>query len=217
MRAVHIAMLLSCYLGLAACASTPIAEQAIQPIYKADDPQDAQRYNRFIGYPTPDNFSICLHNTCQDFAFVSLSEQQWQQVTAFFIDTASNAEQERQQIKKAIALLESLSGQQTLTHLDKAKNDFSGGVSGQLDCIDEATNTTIYLRLLANAGLLKWHQQASRMTRGILSGNAPHTTATLIETQSQQRFAVDSWFGSNGKPPYIVPFAEWESGWKPQP
>jgi len=216
MQSISKALLLSCCLSLAACSSTPIAEQAIVPIFKADDAQDAQRYTRFIGYPTPDNFSICLHNTCRDIAFVSLSPQQWQQVTRLFTPAADSASQERVYIQQAIALLESFTGQQTLTHLDKAKNDLSKGIKGQLDCIDEATNTTIYLRLIAEAGLLKWHQQASRMTRGIFSGNAPHTTATLIETETQQRFAVDSWFKDNGQPPYIMPLAEWKTGWKPQ-
>ena len=209
-------MLLCCLATVAACSSTSITEQAIKPIFKADDPQDEQRYSRFIGHPTPSKYSICLHNTCQDFANLSLSNSQWQQITALFLPKANNAEQERHLIQQAIALFETFSGQQSPSHLDRAKNDLSGGVQGQLDCIDEATNTTVYLRLLAEAGLLRWHQQASRITRGILSGNAPHTTATIIETKSGQRFAVDSWFESNGKQPYIVSLEQWKDGWKPE-
>ena len=217
MQSISKALLLACCISLAACSSKPIAEQAITPIFKADDTLDAQRYIRFIGYPTPDNFTICLHNTCQEFEFISLSVNQWLQVTSLFIPAAKTAKDERNKIKLAIALLETFTGQQTFTHLDKAKNDIGNGIKGQLDCIDEATNTTIYLRLIAETGLLKWHQQASRITRGVLSGNAPHTTATLVETKTQQRFAVDSWFEANGQPPYIVPLDEWKSGWKPQP
>lgn len=216
MRSVLKLIMLGCGLSLAACASKPISEQAITPIFKADDTQDAQRYTRFIGHPTPDKFSICLHNTCQDFAFVSLSKQQWQLVTRLFNPVAKTAQQERTQIKKAIALLEFLTGEQTVTHLDKAKNDLSNGITGQLDCIDEATNTSIYLRLIAEAGLLQWHQQGARITRGILTGNAPHTSATIVEKKSQQVFAVDAWFEANGQAPYIVPLTEWKSGWKPQ-
>lgn len=200
---------------LGACSSQPIAEQAITPIFKADDPQDEQRYKHFIGHPTPDAYSICLHNTCQDIAFVTLTTREWQHILSSFLPIAATAEQEREQIKQAIALLETFTGQQTLTHLDKAMNNMSYGSKGQMDCIDEATNTTVYLRLIDKAGLLKWHQQASRTSRGLLSGNAPHNTATITETASGQRFAVDSWFEDNGQQPYIVPLDDWKSGWRP--
>jgi hypothetical protein len=209
-------MLLFCLATLASCSSTPIAQQAIKPIFKADDPQDEQRYSHFIGHPTYSQYSICLHNTCQDIANLSLSNNQWQQINSLFQPLASNAEQERNKIKQAIAMFERFSGQQSPSHLDRAKNDLSLGVHGQLDCIDEATNTTVYLRILAQANLLTWHQQGSRITRGILSGNAPHTTATVIETQSGQRFAVDSWFTANGQKPYIVSLEQWEDGWQPE-
>jgi hypothetical protein len=202
-------------LTITACSSKPIAEQPIMPIYKSDELQDEQRYKHFIGQPTPNSYSICLHNTCQDIAFLSLSTEQWQQISSLFIPLAKSAEQERDQIKQAIALFETFSGQQSLTYLDKAKNDLSHGSRGQLDCIDEATNSTVYLRILASANLLKWHQQSSRITRGIFSGNAPHTTATITEAETGQVFAVDSWFEDNGEPPHIVPFSDWKRGWKP--
>lgn len=197
------------------CSHKPFAEQAISPIFKAGNVNDSQKYKAFIGKPQPEAYSICLHNTCHDIAFVSLSKQQWQQVMTIFSIEAASAEIEREHIKQAIALLETMTGQQTLTHLDRAKNNLAKGITGQMDCIDEATNTTVYLRLIAEADLLKWHQQAPRISRGILTGNAPHTTATIIETASQQRFVVDSWFEDNGEQPHVVPLAEWQSGWKP--
>ena len=201
---------------LAACTSQPYAEQAIKPISNPSNLQNlTENSNKpFIAHPQPDNYSICLHNTCSDIAFVSLSDVQWQNIENLFFPKSSSAQQERQQIKQAIALLETYTGQQTGSFRDKAKNDLSAGVQGQMDCIDEATNSTVYLRLLQNAQLMTWHTQSSRTSRGFLF--VPHNTATIVEINSQQRFAVDSWFEANGELPYIVPLAKWEAGWEPQ-
>ena len=85
-----------------------------------------------------------------------------------------------------------------------------------MDCVDEATNTSVYLRMLENAGVLTWHTTASRMSRGIFQGQAPHNTATMIDTQTQIRYAVDSWFYENGKAPVIINLDKWMSGWEPE-
>jgi len=168
----------------------------------------------FIEFPLLEKFSICHDNTCAKFSYISLSSSQWQHIEALFHPPADSAAQEREQIKLAIALLETYSGEQSGTDKDKAKNDLSSGIHGQLDCIDEATNTTVYLRLLANAGLLKRHRQASRTSRGGLL--IPHNTATIIETGSSTHYAVDSWFYKNGVAPEILPLSKWKSGWKPE-
>jgi hypothetical protein len=106
-----------------------------------------------------------------------------------------------------------MTGQQAGTYKDRAKNDITKGLDGQLDCIDEATNTTVYLPMLAEANVLIFHQQASRTSRGGLF--SPHNTATITEIESNTRYAVDSWFDNNGKPPAIIPLTLWKSGWKP--
>ena len=205
-------------LFLTACTSQPISEQAITPISNPTDLNSliAHSNKPFITQPQPDNYSICLHNTCRDIAFVSLSDKQWQNIKNIFFPTSNSAEQERQQIKQAIALLESYTGQQTGSDRDRAENDLGAGLQGQMDCIDEATNTTVYLRMLHNAGLMTWHTQASRTSRGLMSGNMPHNTASIIENETGERFAVDSWFEANGEWPHIVPLAEWMAGWHPE-
>ncbi|NOQ82349.1 MAG: hypothetical protein GQ548_07485 [Methylophaga sp.] len=157
---------------------------------------------------------MCHSHSCAEFAHISLSTQQWETVEALFSPLAISAEQERKHIKSAIALLETMTGQQAGTNNDLAKNDLSLGTHGQLDCIDEATNTTVYLRLLFNAGLLKRHIQASRTSRGGLI--APHNTATIIDRDLNTHYAVDSWFYANGEPPVILPLSTWKSGWKPE-
>lgn len=208
-------VILLCIVLLTACASSS-AQRPIDPIRKIDDFKRLTDYvnTPFIGNPAPDNYSICHNNGCAKFAFISLVYRQWANVESLFVPTALNAEQEREQIKLAIALLETYSGEQSTTYKDRAENYLKEGIEGQLDCIDEATNTTIYLRMLANADLLRFHQQSSRTSRGGVF--IPHNTATIIDTQSEQRYAVDSWFGDNGTSPYIVPLKAWKKGWKPE-
>jgi len=200
---------------LNACTSWS-SEDPITPIKNIGNLQELSENNNrpFIYYPSPDNYSVCHGHTCSEFSFIQLSNIQWQEVEDLFSPTANNAQQEREQIKLAIALLEKFTGEQAGTHKDRAENFTDNGLNGQMDCIDEATNSTVYLRMLDDAGLLSFHQQASRTSRGGLF--APHNTATIVETDSSLRYAVDSWFNDNGEIPAIVPLSQWKKGWKPE-
>lgn len=202
-----------CYL-LNACASSP-SRDPITPIQSIDTIQElTENFDKpFIGHPQPNNYSICHGHTCAEFSFINLSNKQWQTIESIFFPLASNPRQEREQIKLAISQLEIMSGEQAGTDKDFAENDTSHGLHGQLDCIDEATNSTVYLRMLQQAGLLTFHRQSSRTSRGGLF--SPHNTATIIENNSNIRYAVDSWFGANGEPPAIILLPQWENGWKP--
>lgn len=203
------------YLILLCCvlsSCTPYPSETIKPIQNPSHIQ--QNKIPFIGLPTPDNYSICHGHTCNDFATINLTAKQWQSVESLFYPPANDAVQEREQIKYAIALLEMYSGEQAGTYNDQAKNEIVQSTKGQLDCIDEATNTTVYLRLLSDNKLLQFHQQASRTHRGGLF--APHNTATIIDIDSNIRYAVDSWFYANGEQPVIIPLPQWKDGWKPE-
>jgi len=105
-------------------------------------------------------------------------------------------------------------GQQAGTSIDRAENCTNKGLNGQLDCIDEAINMTVYLHMLSEANLMVFHQQASRTYRGGLL--SPHNTATIIDITSHSRYAVDGWFDNNGEPPAIIPLTLWKSDWKPK-
>ena len=216
-RAMRYPIAAVVFLGLGACSSVPYSEQAILPIRTAKSLHDVwdQNFRFFIGHPTLSAFSVCHNLSCTQVSEVSLSEQQWAPVRALFTPQAASAEAERQQIQQAIALLETVVGQQIGTTGDLARNQLQTSRYGQLDCIDEATNTTVYLRLLESTGLLHWHQTSPMTSRGILSGQAPHNTATLIDTETHQRYAVDAWFQDNGLPPAIIDLSVWRRGWQP--
>lgn len=141
---------------------------------------------------------------------VSLSTRQWRQVQVLFASARSPAE-ERQHIRKAIALLEVQVGGITGTSRDLAKNVSGAGQPGQLDCIAESKNTTTYLRLLSSDGLLQWHTVEERELRNPWIVDL-HWAAVIRDKSTDQRYAVDSWFLDNGQPPYIQPLDQWLSG-----
>jgi hypothetical protein len=115
----------------------------------------------------------------------------------------------------AIALIEFIVGDLAGTSEEKG-GDLAGlGLPGQQDCIDESVNTSLYLTLLENIGLMRFHTVEDRVTRGYFIFGYPHTTAVIRETKSGQEYVVDSWFFDNGKPPVIIPLDTWKDGWEP--
>jgi hypothetical protein len=158
----------------------------------------------------PPAFFSCTSYHCKTGQDVRLSADQWRAVQALFAGDSSPA-MERRQLRQAIALLEQQVGGIAGTWRDLAGNVAGAGQPGQLDCIAESKNTTTYLQLLSDAGLLKWHVVEARQVRHPLIFNV-HWTAVIRDTRSQQRYAVDSWFLDNGKPPYIQPLEDWQSG-----
>ncbi|GMQ89446.1 MAG: hypothetical protein BMS9Abin09_0932 [Gammaproteobacteria bacterium] len=158
----------------------------------------------------PPPFYSCTDYHCDEGETVSLSTRQWDQIRSLFSSPRSAA-QERQQIRKAIALLEVQVGSITGTSRDLAKNVAGSGQPGQLDCISESKNTTTYLQLISSDGLLQWHAVEERRLRHpwILD---MHWAAVIRDKHADRRYAVDSWFLDNGQPPYIQPLDQWLSG-----
>ncbi len=158
----------------------------------------------------PPPFFSCTDYHCDEGRSVQLSEAQWQSVRDLFSDVSS-AVGERQQLRRAIARLEQTIGAITGTWRDLAENVAGAGEPGQLDCIAESKNTTTYLQLLHDDGLLRWHGVEARAMRHPLIFNV-HWAAVIRDTQTGQRYAVDSWFLDNGQPPYIQPLNDWQAG-----
>ncbi len=171
--------------------------------------------DQVITEPDRQRFSMCHAQGCKEVEQLSLSDNEWQRIQAHFLPPASSAQQERQQIAQAIAEFEKIIGPKTGTEQDKARLFAHMGSPGQLDCIDESTNTTTYLNILKKQGLLRWHEPMDHVTRGFFIFGWPHSSAAMREIHSEQEFAVDSWFEDNGKPPHIVPLELWRDGWEP--
>ena len=169
----------------------------------------------FHSTPTLEAFEICHSGGCADVSAVSLSAEDWQQVSAVFVNNAKNAAEERAQIANAIGVLETIVGEKTGTSGDLAGTFGNSHYKGQLDCNDEAINSTTYMRLLVSSGLMRLHAIEDTRTRSFFFTGWPHSTAVIHEIATGERFAVDSWFYDNGHAATIVPFALWKSGYKP--
>lgn len=157
----------------------------------------------------PAPFFSCTDYHCDEGQTVHLSDLQWKTVRSLFLEPAASPADEREQIRRAIAMLESEVGGITGTWRDLGENVAGAGLPGQLDCISESKNTTTYLRLLEADGLLRWHSVEAREVRTLLVFS--HWSAVIMDRNSGERYVVDSWFLDNGKPPYIQTLADWKS------
>jgi len=161
---------------------------------------------------------VCFDHGCAVVKSVRISDQQWQQVASELTPPAADAVGERGQIQRAIALMERITGVLAGTASDRGGNLAGLITSGpQMDCIDESSNTTTYLTLLEQHGLLRWHSVEPRAHRGyMIFGGWPHFTAVIRDHGTGRRWVVDSWFHDNGQPPEIVDLDTWQSGWVPR-
>ena len=178
---------------------------AAQPFVRGD----------IITDPAPERFSVCFDHSCHTVSRVSLSSAEWAAVTAPLKADSPTGAAERTAIAEAIAVMETIVGEHTGTSRDKGGNFAGFGQPGQMDCIDESTNTHNYLYMLEKAGYLRHHRLVDRATRFGLFIGMPHTTAVIQDLETGTRYAVDTWFFDNGEAPPVVELSAWESGWRP--
>jgi hypothetical protein len=189
-----------------ACASSP-AEQ-----------HDYHSYlnNKGVYHVSPEQFGHCHGYGCKYVARVSFNKQMWKDMERIFTPRPESAKEERKRLALAISWFEHNTGALTGTGED-IKGTFKKFGANQLDCVDESTNTTVYLSLMEQLGYLRFHRIRKPQMRAPFfgGGNWPHQSAVITEKETGKEFAVDSWFEDNGKLPYIVPLDEWTWGWRP--
>lgn len=162
-----------------------------------------------------EKFQFCNGGTCADVKTVGLSRAEWQQIRDLFDPLPQTAEQEREVLRQAIGLMERIVGPKTGTDTDRGGTFGNSAYPGQLDCNDEATNSTTYMRLMMADGLLHFHRIEDTKTRGGFLIFGRHSTAAISELASGKLYAVDSWFFDNGFPAEILPLDVWRGGWRP--
>lgn len=176
-----------------------------------------------IAVPTTDNFTHCYDYGCQTKVMMSLPIETKEKLQSLFTPPADTAENERQKMATAIEIFEKDIGDIVGTKNDKRgtfrlyQDDAESTKSFQQDCVDESTNTTVYVALLEEMTLLKFHQIDFPTSRQPFLGGAPwwHQTAVIKETQTGEKYALDSWFHDNAHPAFVVPYQEWKDGWLP--
>lgn len=122
---------------------------------------------------------------------------------------AASPAAERAAISEAVQYYEKRA-QAVIGVTDEPKSTFGdAGHLGQMDCIDESTNTRTLLRYLEARGLLKHHSVQSNVSRGFfIDGRYPHSTA-LVREKNGAEWAVDSWYAPMGGAPDILPIRDW--------
>lgn len=172
--------------------------------------------DRGIIRPTPQHFAYCRNHTCETVETLTFDDAQWRAIKAPLDQPADSAAEERARIAEVVALYERIAAVKAGTTNDRGGTIVGFFRSGQLDCVDEASNTDTLLIMLDNEGLLHWHRRGPpRMRLVILSDGVPHVTATIVDKETGDTFAVDSWFRDNGEPADVVPLQEWLDGWNP--
>jgi len=161
---------------------------------------------------TPAAFEVCHGSGCRTRTPVSLTAAQWDEVRALFAAT-QNAPEERAAISKSVALIERLVAKPAGTGKDVGRNLVTANQGGQLDCVDEAVNSTTYLRMMAQDDLIRFHDVGFPAHRGGII--RAHNTAVIRDRATGERYAVDSWFYDNGMPPAVVALQTWRDGWQP--
>ena len=135
---------------------------------------------------------------------MAISPEEWRVIESI-MGVTPDAASERSRIPVAITEFELLAGAKIGTDQDLNMNEVQSG--RQLDCVDECTNTSTYLRLMIERGLIRHHTLQHPAYRGLLL--ASHNTAVLRDKETHVDWVVDSWFGVNGTPPRVQPVTDW--------
>lgn len=163
---------------------------------------------------------ICSRYGCMEITDVSLTTNQWESIISKFKSRPASSAKERELLSNAIGQIEIIVGDMNNTHGDVGGTfniylNPSRGKSEQMDCIDESTNTLLYLRVLQQEQKLYWHDVYGLSTRGGFRAGYPHTAVLIVENKTNQKYIIDSWFHDNGEPAEVVPYKLWKKGWKP--
>ncbi|SHM71087.1 hypothetical protein [Roseibium suaedae] len=161
--------------------------------------------------PKADRIYVCHGFGCTYKTPVHFSGKDLARLKSILQKGAASPEAERKAISAAVSWQERRAGP-----IVGSSNDIGGldmhnaGVRGQMDCIDESTNTNSLLLLAQRHGYLKHHTVSSPVARGFfLDGRYPHASATVKEKQGGAVYAIDSWPTNNGEAPVISPLDVW--------
>jgi len=166
---------------------------------------------------TPNGLSlgICHAFGCQRQTTVRLAESDVAVLAGIMEAGRESPQAERMAVRRAVMWMEERVGPIVGSHNDIGGLDMqNAGVPGQMDCLDETTNTTTTLLLLAENGLLTHHTPSYPVARGFfLDGRYPHATAVMTETASGEDWAVDPWPYANAEDVDVMPLSDWYNTW----
>ena len=181
--------------------------------YRLSDPLAPEGNTVSAPAPQGNTVTVCSAHGCQHKTPFTFTDADLRQIALILEREHSqdSPQAERKAIGQAIAWVERRVGRATGTHRDRPGLGFLGsGDKSQLDCVDEATNTTSYLLVMQRTGLLRHHKVARPYAKGnLIMGKWLHWSAMIVERATGRKYAVDSFFYANGKPPVIMAASRW--------
>jgi hypothetical protein len=122
---------------------------------------------------------------------------------------AGSPQAERAALSRAVSYFDRRANEAT-GFKDRPRTEVGKPERGQMDCVDESTNTHALLVYLAERGLLKFHKVGRKVSRGFfLDGRYPHWTAVITDP-SGVKWVVDPWYATVGGAPDIFPYEQWK-------
>jgi hypothetical protein len=170
----------------------------------------ASQASAAVAVTAPKLITICHGYGCSFRTKLTLGASDGARFRSIMGAGATSPAAERAAIAKAVQYFEQRSFQ-VIGVRDKPKADFGAShIKGQMDCVDESTNTRALLLYLHERGLLKFHKVGRNVSRGMFfDGRYPHFTAIVIDPAGT-KWVVDSWYKPTGGVPDIFPHEQWK-------
>ena len=164
----------------------------------------------FSGNAHAEQLTVCHGYSCHFKTRLTLGAGDMRQMASILRSGHGSPAAERRAVSRLVQFYERRAAA-VVGIRDRPKSDFGAGRErGQMDCVDESTNTTSILKLAERRGLLKHHKVMRRASRGFFAdGRYPHFTAVLQE-RSGGKWVVDSWYEPAGGAPDIMLLSEWK-------
>ena len=169
----------------------------------------SSNYTGAITQPSTARVIVCHGFDCRNKTVLAFTSEDEQRFDAIMEAGGASAAMERAAVSNAIQYFETRAGT-VIGALDAPKSNIAQtGNVGQMDCIDESTNSRSLLLHLEKRGLLRHHKVEWNVSRGVLfDGRYFHSTAVISDRQGKE-WAVDSWYEPTGGAPDIMALSEW--------
>ncbi len=168
-------------------------------------------------HETRQSFKLCHGYACTQRTPTGIEDTAWRDILSSFAKAAPTPEEERLRIAKAVGQIENHINQKTGMRLDRAEAVAFETDTHQMGCIDEAVNTSRYLRFLGEEGVFAFHKAYDPVHRGyFIDGMWPHNSGAVQENETSDIYVIDSYYQDSGHPADIVALDTWLDNWKPE-
>lgn len=138
------------------------------------------------GLPKNDRVVVCSGYGCLFKTKYKITESAYNQIKTI-LDSSTNPEEERTNLKLAIDFLKKDAGVKTGTANDRPGEPFLGnGQQGQMSELDETNNTLQYLYVLADKGYIRFHHLEAPAIANYIVG----TTNIIVDKDTGKSYAV---------------------------